>query len=144
MLPRKSLNLLAVAVLASLASGCASNAANTAAQDSKPGGNGQGSATAAQTAAGSTSLAVNVGYAQDLRDYSNTVVVPTAYVKFLVDGKVYIGDEDGDVVVMAHGKEKVVISEVNMGSAVYGTIVPANGTLFLNNRSQLFAIAATK
>ncbi len=61
---------------------------------------------------------------------------------FLIDGKVFIGDEDGDVVVMAHSKEKVVISEMNMGSAVYGTIVPANGTLYLNNRSQLFAIAA--
>ena len=63
---------------------------------------------------------------------------------FLIDGKVYLGDEDGDVVVMAHGKEKVVIGEMNMGSAVYGTIVPANGTLFLNNRSQLFAISASK
>jgi outer membrane protein assembly factor BamB len=60
---------------------------------------------------------------------------------FLIDGKVYLGDEDGDVVVMAHGKEKKVLAEMNMGSAVYGTIVPANGVLFLNNRSQLFAIA---
>ena len=63
---------------------------------------------------------------------------------FLIDGKVFLGDEDGDVVVMAHSKEKVVIGEMNMGSAVYGTIVPANGTLFLNNRSQLFAISASK
>ena len=42
---------------------------------------------------------------------------------------------------MAHGKEKKLIAEMNMGSAVYGTVVPANGVLFLNNRSQLFAIA---
>ena len=60
---------------------------------------------------------------------------------FLIDGKVYLGDEDGDVVVMAHGKEKKQLAEMNMGSAVYGTIVPANGVLFINNRSQLFAIA---
>ena len=60
---------------------------------------------------------------------------------FLADGKVYLGDEDGDVIVMAHGKEKKVIAEMNMGSAVYATVVPAHGTLFLNNRSQLFAIA---
>jgi outer membrane protein assembly factor BamB len=60
---------------------------------------------------------------------------------FLIDGKVYLGDEDGDIVVMAHGKEKKVLAEMNMGSAVYGTIVPANGVLFINNRSQLFAIA---
>jgi outer membrane protein assembly factor BamB len=63
---------------------------------------------------------------------------------FLIDGKVYIGDEDGDIVVMAHGKEKKVLAEMNMGSAVYGTIVPANGAIFINNRSQLFAISAAK
>jgi len=58
----------------------------------------------------------------------------------VVDGKVYLGDEDGDVIVMAHGKDMKVLAEMNMGSAVYGTVVPAHGTLFLNNRSQLFAI----
>ncbi len=60
---------------------------------------------------------------------------------FLVDGKVYLGDEDGDVVILQHGKEKKLVAELNMGSAVYGTVVPANGVLFLNNRSQLFALA---
>ena len=60
---------------------------------------------------------------------------------FVVDGKVYLGDEDGDVVVMQHGKEKKVLAEMNMGSAVYGTVVPANGALILNNRNQLFSLA---
>ena len=60
---------------------------------------------------------------------------------FVVDGKVYLGDEDGDVIVLAHSGEKKVLAEMNMGSAVYSTIVPANGTIYLNNRSQLFAIA---
>jgi outer membrane protein assembly factor BamB len=59
----------------------------------------------------------------------------------VVDGKVYLGDEDGDVVVMQHGKEKKQLAEMNMGSAVYATVVPANGVLFLNNRNQLFALA---
>jgi len=59
----------------------------------------------------------------------------------VADGKVYIGDEDGDVTVFAHGKQKKVLAEMNMGSAVYATVVPAHGTIFLNNRSQLFAIA---
>ena len=61
---------------------------------------------------------------------------------FVVDGKVYITDEDGDVTVMAHGREKKVLAETNMGSAVYGTITPANGAIFLNTQSKLFAIAA--
>jgi outer membrane protein assembly factor BamB len=60
---------------------------------------------------------------------------------FVAEGRVYLGDEDGDVVVLQHGKEKKVLAEMNMGSAVYGTPVPANGALFLNNRNQLFALA---
>jgi hypothetical protein len=34
-----------------------------------------------------------------------------------------------------------LIAEQNVGSAVYGTAVPANGVLYLMNQSQLFAIA---
>jgi outer membrane protein assembly factor BamB len=59
----------------------------------------------------------------------------------VMDGKVYIGNEDGDVVILQHGKEKKVINTINMGSAVYGSVVPANGKLFVMNRNQLFAIA---
>jgi len=59
----------------------------------------------------------------------------------VADGKVYLSDEDGDVVIMAHSKKPQVLAEMNMGSAVYSTVVPAHGTLFLNNRSKLFAIA---
>jgi hypothetical protein len=60
----------------------------------------------------------------------------------VVDDKVYIGDEDGDVTVFAVGKEKKILAEMNMGSSVYGTVVPANGTLNLSNRNELYALAA--
>jgi len=59
----------------------------------------------------------------------------------VIDGKVYLGDEDGDVVVLEASKTKKVISEMNMGSAVYATAVPANGRLFLNNRNQMHALS---
>jgi outer membrane protein assembly factor BamB len=59
----------------------------------------------------------------------------------LIGDKVYLGDEDGDVIVMQHGKEKKLIAEMNMGSAVYATPTPANGVLFMNNRTELFALA---
>ncbi len=62
----------------------------------------------------------------------------------VIDGKVYLGDEDGDVTVLAADKALKVIAENNMGSSVYATAVPANGTLFLANRNQLFALAETK
>jgi outer membrane protein assembly factor BamB len=59
----------------------------------------------------------------------------------VIEGKVYLGDEDGDVVVLEAAKEKKLISEQNMGSAVYMTPVPAHGALFIGNRNQLFALA---
>jgi hypothetical protein len=42
---------------------------------------------------------------------------------------------------MQHGRDKKLVAEINMGSAVYGTATPANGALFINNRTQLFALA---
>jgi outer membrane protein assembly factor BamB len=59
----------------------------------------------------------------------------------VIDGKVYLGDEDGDVLVMEAGKQEKLIATMNMGSNVYSTPVPANGILFVANRDQLFAIA---
>jgi outer membrane protein assembly factor BamB len=58
----------------------------------------------------------------------------------VADGKVYIGDEDGDVVILEAGKQEKVLATINMGNAVYATPVPAHGVLFINNRNQLFAI----
>jgi outer membrane protein assembly factor BamB len=61
----------------------------------------------------------------------------------VVDGKVYLGDEDGDVAILAAGKEKKLIGEMNMGSSVYSSPVPANGALIIMNRNQLFSLAAS-
>ena len=59
---------------------------------------------------------------------------------FVADGKVYLGDEDGDVVVLEHGKELKVLAEINMGSAVYTTPVAADGVLYISSRNRLWAI----
>lgn len=59
----------------------------------------------------------------------------------VADGKLYLGDEDGDVVVMQAGREKKVLAEMSMGSSVYSTAVPANGALFIVTRNQLFALS---
>jgi outer membrane protein assembly factor BamB len=58
----------------------------------------------------------------------------------VADGKIYLGDEDGDVIIMQHGKEKKVIAEINMGSSVYSTVVTANGVMYIMTRNELFAI----
>jgi outer membrane protein assembly factor BamB len=58
----------------------------------------------------------------------------------IADGKVYLGDEDGDVVVFQHGREKKILAENLMPSSVYSTVVTANGVMYLMTRNELFAI----
>jgi outer membrane protein assembly factor BamB len=59
----------------------------------------------------------------------------------VVEGKVYIGDGDGDITVFQAGKTKKVLSEVNVGNAVLTSLVVANDVLYIANRSTLFAIS---
>ncbi|MEX2288000.1 MAG: PQQ-binding-like beta-propeller repeat protein [Planctomycetaceae bacterium] len=71
----------------------------------------------------------------------------------IVDGKVFIGDEDGDMAIFKHSKDpQVALKDVNgemkpafgdifMGSAVYSTPIVANDVLFIANRTNLYAIA---
>ncbi len=58
----------------------------------------------------------------------------------VADGKIYLGDEDGDVAVLQEGKTKKLLSETNLGSAVYATVHPKNGVLYILARNRLFAI----
>ena len=57
----------------------------------------------------------------------------------VADGKVYVGDEDGDFVILAASREKQVLSEAYLNAPVYGTPVVANGVLYLQSNSHLFA-----
>jgi outer membrane protein assembly factor BamB len=63
---------------------------------------------------------------------------------FVADGKVYVGDEDGDFVVLASkgGDKATVISETNVGAPVYGTPIVANGIMYVMSQTHLFAIGA--
>ena len=61
---------------------------------------------------------------------------------YVVDGKVMLGDEDGDLTVLKAGPVMEVLSEINFGNTIYSTPVVANGTLFIMTRSHLYAIAA--
>jgi outer membrane protein assembly factor BamB len=59
----------------------------------------------------------------------------------LIDGKIYIGNEDGDVYIMQAGREKKELARINMQAGVTSTVVPAHGTLFINTNSQLYALS---
>jgi outer membrane protein assembly factor BamB len=61
----------------------------------------------------------------------------------IVDGKVYVGDEDGDVTIFELSTEpQEPIAEISMVNSVYSTPIVANNTLFIANRTHLFAISA--
>ncbi len=60
---------------------------------------------------------------------------------FIVDGKVYFGNEDGDLYVFESSKEKKLLNQVNMGAPILATPIVANGTLYINTQTHLYAIA---
>ena len=62
----------------------------------------------------------------------------------VADGKVYVGDEDGDFVILAAkgGDKPEVLSETNLGAPVYSTSVMANGVMYIASQTHLFAIGA--
>ncbi|MFO0865374.1 MAG: PQQ-binding-like beta-propeller repeat protein [Gemmataceae bacterium] len=63
---------------------------------------------------------------------------------YYVDGKVMIGNEDGELNVFAAGKEKKVLASIDMGEAMDSTPVAVNGTLYITTRSKLYAIREKK
>lgn len=58
----------------------------------------------------------------------------------IVEDRVYISDEDGDIAIFKVAKEQDKIAEINMESAVYTTPLAANKTLFIANRNRLYAL----
>ena len=58
----------------------------------------------------------------------------------VVDGKVYLGDEDGDVAVLRAGKEMELLGEYNMGAAVYCTPFAKDGVLYILTRNRVWAL----
>jgi outer membrane protein assembly factor BamB len=59
---------------------------------------------------------------------------------YCVDGKVYIGTEDGEVVIFAQGRAAKVLATVNMDKMIHSTPVVAGGVLYVATRSKLYAI----
>ncbi|TWT81835.1 Outer membrane protein assembly factor BamB [Planctomycetes bacterium CA13] len=63
----------------------------------------------------------------------------------IADGRVYFGDEDGDVAIFEFGpKNNEPVDEINMGTSVYSTPVAANSTVYISTKDKLFAIGRSK
>ncbi len=60
----------------------------------------------------------------------------------VADGKVYLGNADGDIVVFKATSKMEKPSVIAMADSIYSTPVPANGVLYVMTRTQLFAITA--
>jgi len=58
-----------------------------------------------------------------------------------VDGKVYLGNEDGDMYIFAHAKEKKQLGQIEMGRPIKTPAVAANGVLYIMTDTNLYAIA---
>ena len=65
----------------------------------------------------------------------------------LVDGKVYMGDEDGDVVIFNHSSnpeialpKEVPVTEINLVNSIYSTPIVANNVLYIATKNMLYAI----
>lgn len=93
-------------------------------------------------------------YATDLSGYLNCLDVKTGKRLWrhdtfaaiwgsptVIDGKVFLGTEDGEVLVFKHGREKKLLATNDMENSVYTTPVAANGVLFITNRNAVFAIS---
>jgi outer membrane protein assembly factor BamB len=62
----------------------------------------------------------------------------------LCDGRVYIGDGDGDVAIFKVAREKELLATHNMGAAVYGSPVMSNGTMYILSLDKLLAVSEKK
>jgi outer membrane protein assembly factor BamB len=58
---------------------------------------------------------------------------------FVADGRVYLGDEDGDLEVLKAGRTKEVLGSYNLGVSIYSTPVAKDGVLYVLARNRLFA-----
>jgi outer membrane protein assembly factor BamB len=60
---------------------------------------------------------------------------------YWVDGKVYIGNDNGEVLIFQHGKEEKLLNTIDMGDGeVRATTVAANGVLYVMTANKLYAI----
>ena len=58
----------------------------------------------------------------------------------VADGKVYVGNRNGVLTVLAAGKEKRVLGTVNLATKIHPSAVAANGVLYIANENRLWAV----
>ncbi|HUG19148.1 MAG TPA: PQQ-binding-like beta-propeller repeat protein, partial [Planctomycetaceae bacterium] len=72
--------------------------------------------------------------------WTHDMLSPAWGSPLVVDGKVYIGDEDGDLTIFKHSKEKEKINEIYMEDSIKSTPIVANNVLYIMTLRSLYAI----
>ncbi|MBL9199103.1 MAG: PQQ-binding-like beta-propeller repeat protein [Opitutaceae bacterium] len=62
----------------------------------------------------------------------------------VADGKVYVQGAEGNVLVFAAAREKKLIAALTIPDGGHGTLVAANGVLYLTGQKRLYAISAAR
>jgi outer membrane protein assembly factor BamB len=60
----------------------------------------------------------------------------------IADKKIYLGDEDGDIVVFELSSKRNLLAENRLGNSIYGAPVVAQNVLYISTSTHLFAIKA--
>jgi outer membrane protein assembly factor BamB len=63
---------------------------------------------------------------------------------YCVDGRVFVGTDDGDVVVFQHGRTRNVLATIDVDGLIRSAPVAANGVLYVMTHKRLYAIARDK
>ncbi len=80
------------------------------------------------------------------RLWTHNFNVATWSSPYWVDGKVYFGNDDGDMTIFKHGRKKELANEepINMEGPIRATPVVANGVLYVMTENHLYAIQEKK
>jgi outer membrane protein assembly factor BamB len=76
--------------------------------------------------------------------WSHDLFAATWGSSLIVEDKVYVGDEEGKVTIFRLSPTKEIINEIDVKNAVYSTPVVANDTLFIANKTHVYAIKASE
>jgi outer membrane protein assembly factor BamB len=58
----------------------------------------------------------------------------------VADGKIYVGDEDGDVAIFELSPKQKLLAENSAGASIYSAPVAVGGVLYISTRDHLLAI----
>ena len=58
----------------------------------------------------------------------------------VADGKIYVGTRRGEFWILATGKKKRVLSSIKLEAGVHGSVIAANGTVYVASMTRLYAL----